>query len=200
MPFATLSARFFPLWRRPAIIFANLGRRNENGIRRAINPAGPIHSPGNCCPSTPPPALPRGLSSVLTEKVRRLDSGSAAQPEGGTHPSREILHLAHTLLSLYRIYEETRAEFQTPSEPASSAAPVVANQAPKTSSKPVVRDLTASDPRLARIWGVKSWETTPATPASSMTHIPTTGRLFMSSTSVVPFACSFSARTTPEPI
>jgi hypothetical protein len=119
-----------------------------------INPAGPIHSPGNCCPSAPASSSSAGsFLSVLTEKVRRLDSGSAAQPEGGTHLPREILHLAHTLLSLYGIYEETRAEFQTPSEPASSAAPVVANQAQKTSSKPVVRDLDRSDPRLARIWG-----------------------------------------------
>lgn len=119
-----------------------------------VNPAGPVHSPGNCCPSSSASRSSAGsFLSVLTEKVRRLDSASTAQPEGGAPLPREILTLAHTLLSLYQIYEETRAEFQAPSAPASSAAPVTAHQAPKSSSKPVVRDLDRSDTRLARIWG-----------------------------------------------
>ncbi len=119
-----------------------------------VNPAGPVHSPGNCCPSSSASrSSAESFLSVLTEKVRRLDSASAAQPEGGTPLSREILHLAHTLLSLYHIYEETRAEFSASSEPTSGTAPVVAHQTSKSSSKPVVRDLDRSDSRLARIRG-----------------------------------------------
>ena len=54
-----------------------------------INPAGPIHSPGNCCPSTPASSSSAGLSS--RSSPRRSAAWTRVQPpspKGGTHPSR----------------------------------------------------------------------------------------------------------------